>query len=328
MSTRVWDAFDFEKRASSLIATCGSAATAVGGIVVILYNGLSVPSRLEWMAEYVVLFSLFYVLSLALPVLKRNSAKLGILGSRLFIFFLISFPDGRSIAVRYLLFASLMIDASANLPFAYAGPSLLFGALSFMIMQHWDFNANIPVRNADLAATLTVILSVLFAAILLSVLRRMESLLATRREANDTLHSAVLQLTSANTAFLRQASVASEESAADERNRITRELHDVIGQTLTNIIMMMDAALYRTDASPQENRELLVWTREQAQHGLVETRAALYELRSLRYDNLRGIKAIKKMADTFSLLSKIRIKIEWETFPGNSTRMSNSQRIA
>jgi signal transduction histidine kinase len=134
-------------------------------------------------------------------------------------------------------------------------------------------------------------------------------------EHNDQLHASVLQLTNANTEFLEQANTASEESAALERHRITRDLHDVVGQTLTNIIMMTDASLHRKSEEPEETAKLLRWIRSQAKTGLEQTREVLYELRALRPHRLRGLKFIKKLVDTFSRLSGIETTVEWGNLP-------------
>jgi len=100
-----------------------------------------------------------------------------------------------------------------------------------------------------------------------------------------------------------------------ERHRITRDLHDVVGQTLTNIIMMMDASLHRKVHEPEETVKLLKWIRKQAQTGLEETRSVLYELRAFKPTRLRGLKALKKLIDTFSRLSGIQTEVEWGNLP-------------
>lgn len=67
---------------------------------------------------------------------------------------------------------------------------------------------------------------------------------------------------------------------AEERNRLSRDLHDTVGHTFTTTIMGMDAVYYLIDQSPQEAknnlRELLHVTRD----GLDEVRQHIHQIAS------------------------------------------------
>ena len=165
------------------------------------------------------------------------------------------------------------------------------------------------------ATTAVILVCLILPGFLLDWIQHTGARLEVLADRNDRLHASVLQLTGANTEFLEQANTASEESAVLERHRITRDLHDVVGQTLTNIIMMMDAALHRSVHEPEETVKLLRWIRKQAQTGLQETRGILYELRAVRPARIRGLKAFKALVETFSRLSRIKTKVEWGNLP-------------
>jgi signal transduction histidine kinase len=134
----------------------------------------------------------------------------------------------------------------------------------------------------------------------------------------DKLNSAVLQLTSANTGFLQYATTIEQRSTESERNRITRELHDIVGQTFTNIIMMMNAVIRHQDKTEEELCEIHEWIRSHAQSGLQEVRAVLYELRAIREGGVTGIQAIMNLADTFEKSTDVRVEIEWNNLPYQS----------
>ncbi len=55
--------------------------------------------------------------------------------------------------------------------------------------------------------------------------------------------------------------------------------------------------------------------REQAQSCLEETRAALYELRSIPQEDVGGIKSIKRLIDTYSGLTAVKVVVEWGNLP-------------
>jgi signal transduction histidine kinase len=224
-----------------------------------------------------------------------------------------STPESAFLPVRYLLHGALAAQACTQLPALWRIPVTGAVLLELILVQYV-----IPGMTAHPPAWLeTLAASALIAAagILLHREQNADRRIASLSDRNDKLHSSVLQLTSANTEFLEQAAQAGEESAASERNRITRDLHDVVGQTLTNIIMMMDAALHRKAHEPEETVKLLKWIRKQAQTGLEETRGVLYELRALKPAALRGLKSLKKLVETFARLSRIKTRVEWGNLP-------------
>ena len=66
-----------------------------------------------------------------------------------------------------------------------------------------------------------------------------------------SLDSTVGRQARANREFHAYAGTVRSESAAEERSRITRELHDTVGYALTNVIVMMDAAKARAGEAPE-----------------------------------------------------------------------------
>ena len=222
-------------------------------------------------------------------------------------------PEGAFLPVRWLIYAALVAQACTCLPVMWKVAVTALFVLELILVQNIiPGMTNLPLGPGDSAL---VVLALLIPGGLLHMVQRSVAQLEIMKHRNDQLHGSVLQLTSVNTEFLEQANRTGEESAVLERHRITRDLHDVVGQTLTNIIMMMDAALHRKAHDPEETVKLLRWIRKQAQTGLEETRSVLYELRALKPATLRGLKALKKLVETFSRLSRIKTKVEWGNLP-------------
>jgi signal transduction histidine kinase len=215
--------------------------------------------------------------------------------------------------VRWLLHGALVAEASLLLPLWGSALAFVVIGIELILVTHvipgMTFGTPDPVETATILTILTGL------GLATHRLKYLESQLQAERDRNDNLHASVLQLTSANTEFLEQANSAGEVSAIEERHRITRDLHDVVGQTLTNIIMMMDASLHRQTEDPDEIAKLFRWVRKQAQTGLEETRRVLYELRAVRPPALRGVKALKKLIDTFAQLSRIKPRVNWGNLP-------------
>jgi signal transduction histidine kinase len=215
--------------------------------------------------------------------------------------------------IRWILHAALAAEAGLILPLW--GAAFAWGMVGMELVLVTHIIPGMTFGTPDPMETAAIVVVVVSVGLLAFRLRAIEDELAAERERNDHLHASVIQLTSANTEFLEQANSAGEASAIEERHRITRDLHDVVGQTLTNIIMMMDASLHRQTDDPDEIAKLFRWVRKQAQTGLEETRRVLYELRAVKPPALRGVKALKKLIDTFARLSRIKPQVSWGNLP-------------
>jgi len=91
----------------------------------------------------------------------------------------------------------------------------------------------------------------------------------------------VNNLTAANDSLLRHLPEMKEESAEQERLRITRELHDALGYSMTNIVMIMNAAQYLIGTDAEKVREYCRRTKDLASSTMDEIRETLYKLREI-----------------------------------------------
>jgi len=227
--------------------------------------------------------------------------------------FWFTLPEAMYLPARWLVYAALIAEACTYLEgWSKVGYSVGFVVELFLVQNGIE---GMTTEPPDPPISALVLSLVALPGVLLFFVQKASAQTERLIEQNNQLHLSVLQLTSVNTTFLEQANTAGEESAVNERHRITRDLHDVVGQTLTNIIMMMDASLHRKAHDPDETVKLLRWIRRQAQTGLEETRAVLYELRALKPTSIRGLKALKKLIETFGRLSQIKTNVEWGNLP-------------
>jgi len=75
-----------------------------------------------------------------------------------------------------------------------------------------------------------------------------------------------------------------ELSVVEERNRLARELHDSVSQTLFSISLMADAAATLVDKDPQQARARLQSVRDVASAAVEEMRSLIFELRPAELD--------------------------------------------
>jgi signal transduction histidine kinase len=101
-----------------------------------------------------------------------------------------------------------------------------------------------------------------------------------------------------------------ELSVIEERNRLARELHDSVTQTMASAAVMADAALKLLERDPARAREHVASVGQLARDALVELRSLVFELRpaALEQDGLAP--AIRKHAEVLERVHGVRIAVE------------------
>lgn len=261
----------------------------------------------------------FALVSLALSLGMRipSSGRLPqvFLGVRVVLYLLVGSTLASSPVAAALLLSALAADAGSCFGFPWSILGVMVVAVAGIageVMPSTLRPGN--VGRSDLVSLLPIPIVVGGLSVMLRVF---VDNLSAEREHTQTLNDAVIQLTSANSGFLRYASNAERESAQEERRHITRELHDIVGQTLTDIISMMDASVRNPMETVDQQKRLHQWVRDQSQHCLQETRAVLYRLRSMPDAPLSGTAAIKNLVDTFSAATGVAVRLEWSNTPAD-----------
>ena len=144
--------------------------------------------------------------------------------------------------------------------------------------------------------------------------RYRQEMIAARSEAKK-LDRAVANLANANKTFLRISRAAEERSTRDERNRITRELHDSIGYTLTNLIMTTRAAKALAGIDGDRLQATLDSACEQAQRGLAETRRCLHQLREQEVLEPYGLSMVHRLATTYEKATGVHVDVQYTNVP-------------
>ena len=95
-----------------------------------------------------------------------------------------------------------------------------------------------------------------------------------------------------------------------ERQRIARELHDEVGQTLTGVMLQVEGL---AGTIPKEFREQLDELRETARHGTEEVRRIVRRLRPEALEDLGLQSALAALSA--SIGEQARLRIEWRLEP-------------
>jgi len=242
------------------------------------------------------------------------------LGLRCYLLVVMGYSMGSLLSAKLVLGIGFMEELGALLPWPAGAFAAAAAILALGGAEAWPFffgASAIAERRApaapDQLAAFCLVLALAAAAAL-----RLARAAARQKELGEII---VIQernldtLADLNQSLQGYARTVDEESTERERNRISREIHDISGYILTNIIALMDAA----GSMPRENQaglaDLLVTARSQAQEGLRETRLALRKLRSESLGIADSAGAIHKIVAIFRKTAGIEVELNLGNLP-------------
>ena len=138
---------------------------------------------------------------------------------------------------------------------------------------------------------------------------------ADQNEQMSRLDNALSKIAKSNLGYQNYANEASMRSELEERQRITREIHDIIGYTFTNNIMMLEAAISKIRKDPEKVQQLISLARENATTGLEKIRNSLYHLRAADPIQLTSIDRFHKLIGIFQIATDIEVVEEYGNSP-------------
>jgi signal transduction histidine kinase len=118
------------------------------------------------------------------------------------------------------------------------------------------------------------------------------------------------RLTAANERLAQYASTLEQLTISRERNRLARELHDVLAHTMSGVAIELEGlrAIMRLD--PERADTLLSHSLQAIRDGLTETRRALKELRAKPLEDIGLALAVRALAESYASRFGLEIQIE------------------
>jgi signal transduction histidine kinase len=230
---------------------------------------------------------------------------------------LLLFPAGFSTAFRIVATVPLLVQTVFSIPTGW-GPVLAVMELLVLMSGQGDRIAwGLTVTATDRESLIGM------GAIGLAATGGawgLRAALLKRAEAEDEvahLREAVQQIILANVGFQELATVVERTSTRQERLRITREIHDIVGYTLTNQTMVLQAAAVLLDRDHDKLRELLSSAEESARAGLQEVRQALHQLRDGTERPLAFLNRVHQLCGSFERATSVRVELSGAQLPDN-----------
>ena len=232
---------------------------------------------------------------------------------KLFCFFFISNALGSVVLplICFLFAYCLETSCISNIRLA---PILVLPALGILFLgtkpsSSWD-----TTRATTTMKEFIILLLVAVAATLLGVVSRnaIQQKDAQKKEILR-LEETVGNLAKTNNTWQTYATYIEETSKEEERHRISREIHDIIGYSMTNLLMLVQAAIY--SENQDKITELLQKAQAHINDSLNEVRMAMRKLRSTQKKMLHGSDLLQNLAQNFGTVTGIDVDIEFISFP-------------
>ncbi|MDP3177504.1 MAG: histidine kinase, partial [Spirochaetaceae bacterium] len=247
---------------------------------------------------------------------------------RYYLFIIIGYSIGGYLSVKLVLGIGLMVELGVRLGFpsnlGFSG--LTLATLAYAQARPAFFGPSSladapPPPGTDELAVLCLVLGL--AAVVTAAIARLSDKRDELAEAIRVQEANLDTLSELNLNLQGYARVVDEESAERERNRISREMHDISGYIFTNLIALMDAAGSIPRGDQSGLTDILVTARSQAQEGLRETRNALRKLRAEKPEAVDGARAIFKIVSIFRKIAGIEVELNLGNLPRYLSRDLN-----
>jgi len=254
------------------------------------------------------------LVALILPLSVRTEIKVGIYLVQLFLVLVIGLPEGDSVWLELFFTIILVIELVTFFPLSATLVLYVLSIFMLLLMQH---NLNIWGRTVEAPLWYNQVNFILVTGFILFLgvsLRLAEGTVKKAKVEEQRLDNAVYQLTSANVGFQNYARTSGETSKIDERKRISREIHDTVGYTLVNVMMMAEAASDQVGEGQEGLEKLIQSILEQSQSGLYETRRAVRALREIEQRE-SGLKLFVQLIDVFQAATGVKVRFEYSDVP-------------
>lgn len=270
----------------------------------------------EYLTQVILLLSISFLASVAGIWVLKGSSQLLVFAMQFGAVILAGYPSGIHIGHDGVLFVSTVVTvvAMTRRPFSFVVPGVFLVSYILVILLS-DTPAAISAWYTRFNAVTTAVVSVAIVIVFVETLRGMRASFSESNKRNERLNKTVFRLMDMNLRFQDQASELSEQSVTNERLRISREVHDTVGYSTTNIMMMMQAAAELAPKNATKLQDLLGQARTQAKEGYEEARRALYQLRAGDAKSEMGSRTIEKMIARFREVTGMRIRVEYGNMP-------------
>ncbi|HLR92424.1 MAG TPA: sensor histidine kinase [Atopostipes sp.] len=267
---------------------------SIKGVLVVLslLQFITLPSF--WQSEFYVFFLwiiAFQLLWFYIETRKLRKMMLGLLAVFAMVnsILLPEFP--------LLMYALYAIDIREEFSRVQAG--VIFGSLFLLQSGIWAFFIGWPERSI-LITTLAIIIIAFWSTEQAQVIKR-------RNEQHYAFLLAQNEWKDKNDLLKMQMQSMEEVYTLNERNRISRDLHDSIGHTLSTLVIQLAAIEKLTEKKAPRASKMLKDLHEFTKKGLDNVREVIHEMKPEKYDRIAFIEKINQLIKEFETNTHVQV---------------------
>lgn len=144
------------------------------------------------------------------------------------------------------------------------------------------------------------------------------------QRARDESQRILAELTDAHSRLQRYAEQAEVLAVAEERNRLSREMHDTLGHRLTVSIVQLEGAGRLLERDTPRAGQMIQTVREQLTEGLAELRTTLASLRNPGMTGASLRKSLQTLVDEYTQATGLAVHI---SIPNNLLALDEARRM-
>jgi signal transduction histidine kinase len=286
-------------------------------VLLIIFNLEDLDVTNQYVVQFIISVSISFSFSVLLLIRSHRINLYIIFITKILLFIVITHTLDDIIIVKALFGSSIFIEIGYNIEFPQ---NLVLSCIFLLCLNIFSIVFLHLVNGLDRFSLLSFsilnssFIFVISLATMTSYYKKKSSYLSQRLNQMET---AVQQLSEANIRFQQHTIDVAEKSMLNERNRISRELHDSTTYSLTNLRMMIEASMYllQSNTNLEKLKETLENAYNQTLEGLQNIRTALRNLRAFGQSNLIGLKAIERMVRSFERATGVTINTEYTNTP-------------
>lgn len=264
-------------------------------LIVILFQVISIESKSSWISITLVLILFLSNNLRVFYIRKEKLAYISILAEIIFCIFLYSIYGGSIV----FYFIGVIIDL-----FEGKKEVINYTLLTIIYIFTIIISYRINQENGFFA--------LIFLSLIYLVLNYISKLYSTKKESQrlyDKLRISEKKLMEANEELRLYASTIEEVAVLKERNRISREIHDSVGHTLSTAMIQLSAMERIGEKDGSYLGEMAKNIREFIGNSFSEVERAVRELKPEGYKDIKGVIRLVDVCKTFEKLSGVKVKL-------------------
>jgi len=270
----------------------------------------------SWHIQFMAILSANLVSSLIIFIIPVKGTYLTFLYMfQLGCKYLMTKPFSENIWFEFFLLLIMMLEGIHLLSTAELTILSLILMITTLLTEHKDTLWGMDPQPRSWELKLSLFILIVIMAGLCIIIKGAYNLLIAHREVINNQKLIIRKLTTANQSLQQYANLAEEKSIINERLKMTREIHDTVGYTLTNLLMMLEASTDLIKTDPVKLEKLLHQALGIIKTGHEDIRQALRVLRNTKLKKSGSIDSIKSLTDIFRESTGVQVRVVYGNLP-------------